>query len=184
MSVFQIIIFCSLSIIAVIASRKILLHFERHGFYRFFAWEFIIVLIVFNYKEWYSNVFSINQIFSWIFLLYSLFLVLSGLITLRKMGNVDETRNDRTLYKLEKTTELVSSGIYKYIRHPIYGSLIFLAWGVLLKQITLFLIIVALLSTIFLVITAKFDEKECTEYFGEEYKNYMLRTKLFVPFIL
>jgi protein-S-isoprenylcysteine O-methyltransferase Ste14 len=184
MSVIQIILFCVLSIVAVTFSRKILFHYNRHGFYRFFAWECIILLIVFNYKNWFQNILSINQIISWFFLLYSLYLIISGLATLKKMGKADESRDDSTLYKLEKTTVLVQTGIYKYIRHPIYGSLVFLTWGIFFKNVTIFLLLISIVATIFLIITAKFDERECLDYFGEKYKDYMSRTRLFVPFII
>jgi protein-S-isoprenylcysteine O-methyltransferase Ste14 len=41
----------------------------------------------------------------------------------------------------------------------------------------------AVLATIFLIYTAKADEEECVRFFGEEYQEYMKRTKRFIPFI-
>jgi len=35
-----------------------------------------------------------------------------------------------------------------------------------------------------LVATAKADEKECIQYFGDPYKQYMKRTKMLVPYVL
>ena len=43
--------------------------------------------------------------------------------------------------------------------------------------------IVALLSSGFLYLTALRDELECIEYFGDDYRRYMKRSKRFVPFI-
>jgi protein-S-isoprenylcysteine O-methyltransferase Ste14 len=34
---------------------------------------------------------------------------------------------------IEKTTILVTTGAYRYIRHPLYSSLLFLAWGIFFK---------------------------------------------------
>ena len=66
---------------------------------------------------------------------------------------------------------------------PLYASLLFLTWGICLKQITLLLFLISIISTLFLFLTAIFDEKECLKYFGEKYKTYMKRSKRFVPFI-
>ena len=84
---------------------------------------------------------------------------------------------------LEKTTILVEEGTYRYIRHPFYSSLLFLCWGVFLKSISIGGLVLAVLATIFLVFTGKFEEKEDIRYFGNEYKEYMKRTKMFIPFI-
>jgi protein-S-isoprenylcysteine O-methyltransferase Ste14 len=137
-----------------------------------------------NYTSWFDDPFSARQIFSWIFLFLSLYLVIAGVLLLRKSGKPLPDRNDRMLYQFEKTSELVEHGIFRYIRHPLYSSLIFLTWGILLKNINVQLLIVALISTLFLYITAIFDEKECIGYFGEKYKAYMKRSKRFIPFII
>jgi protein-S-isoprenylcysteine O-methyltransferase Ste14 len=78
----------------------------------------------------------------------------------------------------------VDMGIFKYIRHPLYSSLLFLTWGIFLKHTTLFMLVFALLSTAFLFATALIEEKENVAFFGEKYKEYMKRTKMFVPYIL
>jgi len=88
-----------------------------------------------------------------------------------------------TLFQFEKTTELIETGIFKYIRHPLYGSLVFLSWGVFFKNTTLPLFLVSVFSTLMLYITARFDEKECVQYFGDKYSEYMKRSKMFVPFL-
>ena len=36
---------------------------------------------------------------------------------------------------------------------------------------------------VMLYITAIFDEKECIVYFGDKYKEYMKRSKMFIPYI-
>ncbi|HOW30982.1 MAG TPA: isoprenylcysteine carboxylmethyltransferase family protein, partial [Bacteroidales bacterium] len=86
--------------------------------------------------------------------------------------------------EFEKTTELVETGLYQYVRHPLYGSLIFLTWGVLLKHPTTQLIVVASVTTLFYFLTARKDELECIAYFGEKYSAYMKRSKMFIPFVV
>jgi len=65
----------------------------------------------------------------------------------------------------------------------LYSSLIFLTWGIFFKNLTLELFIITLLSMVMLYITAIFDEKECIVYFGDKYKEYMKRSKMFIPYI-
>jgi protein-S-isoprenylcysteine O-methyltransferase Ste14 len=87
------------------------------------------------------------------------------------------------LLAFEKTTALVTSGIYHYIRHPLYSSLFLLAWGIFFKSPSLPGIILVAAATFFLAATAKADESECTHFFGPQYQEYMKRTKMFVPYI-
>jgi protein-S-isoprenylcysteine O-methyltransferase Ste14 len=88
------------------------------------------------------------------------------------------------LFGFEKTTALVDYGIYKYIRHPMYASLLFLTWGICFKNFTLPLLVVAFLSSVFLYLTALCDEKECVRFFGQPYADYMKRSKRFIPFVV
>ena len=180
----KLVIFGILSLPVIFISWRTLFNTHSHGFYRFFSWECIIWLFVSNYKSWFDDPFSARQILSWIFLFWSLFLVMAGVFLLRKSGKPVNDRNDQNLYQFEKTSELVEHGIFRYIRHPLYSSLIFLTWGILLKNITVQLLIIALLSTALLYITSLFDEKECIQFFGEKYKAYMKRSKRFIPFII
>ena len=124
-----------------------------------------------------------NQVFSWVFLSISVYLVISGVVQLKKSGKPAKGREDKQLYQFEKTSELTDQGIYKYIRHPLYSSLLFLTWGIFLKNTTLLLLCIALLSSVFLYLTAKADEKECIRFFGHKYAEYMKRSKMFVPFV-
>ena len=181
----EIIIFCVLSVPIIYFSWHVIFNLNSHGFYRFLGWECIALLFAINFKYWFTDVFSWNQILSWIFLVYTSYLVIAGVILLKNLGKADHiTRSDDSLYNFEKTTELVDTGLYKFIRHPLYGSLIFLTWGIYFKHITsIALLMISILATILFYVTAKFDEKECIQYFGEKYKNYMSRSKMFIPFI-
>ena len=109
-------------------SRHSLRDVQRHGFYRFFAWETILILFLLNLDHWFVNPFSLSQIISWSLLILSLVLIYQGVQLFRQKGEIDQDRVDPALVGIEKTTELVTSGIYQYIRHPFYSSLIFLGW--------------------------------------------------------
>lgn len=180
----RLIIFLILSIPVILISRRTIFDYKSHGFYRFFSWECIIWLIATNYKYWFRDPFSINQLFSWIFLIVSAYLVIIGVILMKKMGKPKNDRNEKSLYQFEKTTELIEQGIFKYIRHPLYSSLIFLTWGILLKSTSFELLVVSIISTLFLYLTAIFDEKECIHFFGDKYIEYMKRSKMFIPYLI
>ena len=172
------------SIVIFWMSRSSLRDVQSHGFYRFFAWELILILFVLNVNYWIVNPFSFTQIIAWSMLIISLVLIILGVRSFRKSGNIDLERDDPALIGIEKTTKLVTSGVYHYIRHPFYSSLLFLAWGILFKNITWVGIILAITITILLIITAKKEEIENIVFFGDKYQEYMQRTKLFIPYIL
>jgi len=180
----KLIAFGVLSLAAVIVSRRTLLDPKSHGFYRFLSWECLIWLFASNYTFWFDYPFSVKQLFSWTFLFVSVYLVIAGVLLLLKKGKPVKEREAKNLYQFEKTTVLVEQGIFKYIRHPLYSSLIFLTWAVFLKNPDTLLFFVALLSTVFLYLTAVLDEKECIQYFGNKYREYMKRSKRFIPFII
>ena len=177
------ILFLILSIPVIIISWRTIFNIKSHGFYRFFSWECIIWLFAANYTYWFDEPLSMSHIFSWILLIISGYLIIVGVILMKKKGKPEPDRNEETLYQFERTTELIDTGIFKYIRHPLYSSLLFLTWGIFLKNTSTELLIVSLLSTLFLYLTAIFDEKECIDYFGARYIEYMNRSKRFIPYI-
>ena len=157
---------------------------HSHGFYRFFAWESILALILLNVGRWFHDPFAIHQVISWLLLIASAFLVLHGVRLLRTVGKPDSRREqDVPLLWIEKTTALVTVGAFKYIRHPIYSSLLFLAWGVFFKNLSWPGGVLVLAATIFLTATAKVEEAENLRFFGVAYRDYMKQTKMFVPFL-
>ena len=164
-------------------SRKALRNPGRHGFYRYFAWEGILGLIVLNHEVWGKDPFSRHQLISWILLLLSIFLVASAVRLLKRHGQASTQREDGALYEFEKTTQLVTSGLFKYIRHPMYASLLALAWGAFFQDPSWIGSAIAVLASFFLLLTARADEQECLSYFGAPYADYMQRTRRFVPYL-
>ena len=77
-----------------------------------------------------------RQLASWALPLTSLLLAAHGFYLLRRVGKPDRSIEDATRLGIEKTTRLVRSGAYRYIRHPLYASLLALAWGAFLKAPT------------------------------------------------
>jgi protein-S-isoprenylcysteine O-methyltransferase Ste14 len=176
-------LFALLSIGLVYLSRSSLRAPLTHGFPRFIVWEAILALFLLNVPSWFRNPFSIHQIFSWLFLIISLVLIICGVWTLRVIGKPDSSRNGDALLGIEKTSTLVTAGIYHYIRHPFYSSLLFLAWGIFLKVLSWPGIILAIVISISLQFTAMIEEHEDIIFFGPAYRVYMKSAKKFIPFL-
>ena len=86
---------------------------------------------------------------------------------------------------LRKKSNLITSGIYSVIRHPIYsGTLIsVLGWIILFKSI-ISMIYFPILCLLYLVATI-LEEKGLIEEYGDEYLDYKKKvTKRLIPFIL
>lgn len=146
-----------------------------HGIFRFFAFESILVMVLINTRCWFHDPFSIRQIASWLFLLSSMVAAAHGFVLLNKVGKPEG--------QMEQTTRLIEVGAYRYIRHPLYLSLILGAVGVFLKNISWPVAALGLIAIASAYGTAKVEEGEMTARFGEEYKEYMQRSRMFVPFI-
>ena len=175
--------FVTLSGVVVYISRASLRVPGSHGFYRFFAWECILALFVLNVLVWFQSPSAWYQIISWILLVGSLVPLLFGVRTLTRRGQPTAQREgEPQLLAFEKTTALVTSGIYGYIRHPLYSSLLFLTWGIFFKDPNGLTGVLAVAATAFLYLTAKADEAECLRFFGLAYRDYMAKTRRFVPF--
>jgi protein-S-isoprenylcysteine O-methyltransferase Ste14 len=79
--------------------------------------------------------------------------------------------------------ELVTSGPYRLVRHPIYSGLLLAVLGTALVTNLLGLLIAALLTAYFYY-CASVEEKNLTATFPIAYPAYRSRTKMLVPFVL
>ena len=182
-AIFIWIIFVLGSAVLIYVSRQALRQPGSHGYYRFFAWEILLIMFLVNMQVWFLNPFSWHQLVSWVLLFLSIPLLLEGLRLLREIGKLDAARRDASLLGLEKTSRLVTIGLYRYIRHPLYTSLLCLDWGIFFKYPSWVGAGLALLCTFFLVATARSEEDEDIHFFGQEYVEYIKHSKMFIPFI-
>ncbi len=164
------------SLLIVVISWGSLWNPTSHGFYRFFAFEAILGLVVINGAAWFQRPLAPLQLLSWVCLLGSVSLAAQAFWFLVRMGKPSGY--------FENTTRLVTSGPYRSIRHPLYGSLLLLAWGAYLKDISIFSTVLAVLATAMLIATAKVEEKANRKKFGDAYEQYSRQTKMFLPRIL
>ena len=151
-------------------------HKRYHGIARFFAFESIFILFLMNYRSWFLDPFSPVHILSWLLLLFSIYPVTAGFILLKKVGKPDSN--------FENTSVLVQSGIYAYIRHPLYLSVLLLGTGIMLKDISPVQLLLGTINFIALIFTALMEENEMIMKFGDEYRTYMKNTKMFIPWLV
>lgn len=79
--------------------------------------------------------------------------------------------------------ELVTSGPYRFVRHPIYSGLLAGLLGTALATNLIGVIIVAILGGYFYY-SASVEEKNLIATFPAAYPAYRSRTKMLIPFVL
>ena len=154
-----------------------------HGFWRFWAWESILGLVLRQAPRWFQRPCSPHQLISWLLLLISPAPLILGIRSLQAAGRAPEQRQDAALLGFERTADLVTTDIYRYIRHPMYSSLLFLTWGAFWKRPGGDAAALAASATACLLATARVEEKENAAFFGDTYRAYEAHTKRFVPFL-
>ena len=179
----QLLVFVGLSIALTLVSWRSLGNPRSHGFYRYFAWEVMLVMLVLNAPFWFEDRAAVHQQISWVLLTSSLAVLFAGVYQMRRFGRADERRQDDELFAFERTSQLVTNGIFGYIRHPMYCSLLLLAWGIAWKQPTTLVMLLAVASSVLLWLAARVEERESLAYFGDAYRDYMARSRMFVPYL-
>lgn len=157
---------------------------RTHGFFRFFSFELLVALILLNLPVWFQHPLSARQLVSWGLGAASIGLAIEGFRLLRVVGRPSPTSSQGTNLDFENTTTLVTAGVYGYIRHPMYASLLALVWCAQLKNpLAISSIVLAVSASSFLIVTSVAEERENLMRFGGAYTAYMERTRRFVPFL-
>lgn len=152
------------------------IRFKRyHGIARFFAFESIFILVYLNAPVWFRDPLSPHQLASWLLLCFSVYPVVSGYLLLKNKGNPS--------VNFENTSRLVTSGIYRYIRHPLYLSVFLLGTGVMLKDTGTLQLVLGVVNMVAVYLTARIEEGEMISRFGDEYRDYMRHSRMFIPYI-
>jgi len=164
-------------------TRRSLAGFRSHGVYRLVAWVASVALVLWNLEGWFTDPLAAHQIVSWCLFLLCMFAVVWGVISLRR-GRAGASRGDPTLISIERTTELVETGAYRYVRHPIYSAFLFAAFGIFIKDVSWQAALLTAIVILCALLAAKTEERENLGYFGDAYRSYMTRTKMFIPWLL
>lgn len=79
--------------------------------------------------------------------------------------------------------ELVTSGPYRFIRHPIYSGVLLALLGTGIA-VTLYWFAAVVLIGCYFVYSATVEERGMAEQFPQEYAAYRSRTRMLIPFVL
>lgn len=102
------------------------------------------------------------------------------IIARRALGNNWTNAKD---YQLHKIPRLVTNGVYKHIRHPIYLGVNLMLTGAELLTHS-YLIVLLPFIYFWTYKQAKKEEQLLLTHLGKEYENYLSRTKMFLPYII
>lgn len=84
-------------------------------------------------------------------------------------------------HQIHRANGIVTSGIYKYIRHPQYTGFFLIMTGWLLHwETTLTLIMYPILVIMYYLLALK-EDKNLRAEFGDEYETYHQKTPMFLP---
>ena len=121
----------------------------------FFQWEFIpqkqiIIVNPFSY-------------FVGFFIIIIAFIIL--LVAIKDLG-----RNLSPFPRPINNSNLVTKGIYRFTRHPMYYSLIFISFGFFITKLSIYYLFLSI--SLGLIIKFKIDLEE--QYLKNKFKNYLL----------
>jgi len=86
--------------------------------------------------------------------------------------------------QIHREKELVTRGLYRYIRHPQYAGLLLFTFGWILHWPSVITIILwPILAGAYLWLAQR-EEKQAVAEFGNAYIEYTKRTKRFIPYII
>ena len=90
-------------------------------------------------------------------------------------------RQYSAVLEIQSDHQLITTGPYERIRHPMYTVLILFFFGLSLVSANLIVILFAVLLMLAFPFWVRIEEEKMIEVFGEEYLEYMKRTGRFFP---
>lgn len=85
----------------------------------------------------------------------------------------------RQLYEEEKQGKLVTAGLYRVVRHPLYTFSLLVLWFSPALSVNSF--VVNLAFTIYILVGTVFEERKLLREFGQEYADYKSATPMLIP---
>lgn len=92
-------------------------------------------------------------------------------------------RNWSGAVALKEDHELITAGLYQYIRHPIYTGMLLMILGTALSFATLGACMGFLIILMGVLLKLKQEEALLTKHFAQDYLSYKKRTRTLIPFI-
>jgi methanethiol S-methyltransferase len=75
--------------------------------------------------------------------------------------------------------QLITNGLYRYVRHPLYTCGLVFIWMIPIMSWNLLALMIGL--TVYIIIGAYFEERKLLTEFGKDYVEYRQRTPMLIP---
>ena len=84
---------------------------------------------------------------------------------------------------IKENHQLITHGIYRFVRHPIYlgNIIVFMGIAVYVSSLYGFLTLLGLIPVF--IVRIRMEERLLTEEFGDRYRTYKKNTRKLIPFI-
>lgn len=117
-----------------------------------------------------------------VIILGTLFIIIGAIV--RVFGFIE--LKDKCYWRIIPKNYFIESGIYKYIRHPMYSGsiIIFLGLCIIFGNNLFISFFMMTLLTSFLLDRIDREEQLMVINNGDKYIQYMNKTKMFIPFII
>ncbi len=114
-------------------------------------------------------------------------LLLGGLIWIWKAMQGYDLGEFTGLFQLKngrqpEHTSLNVSGLNRLVRHPLYFGTLLVVWGFFLVLPLDAVLVMAIISTIYLFVGSKLEERKLTQQFGDAYRSYQENVPMLLPF--
>jgi len=145
---------------------------------------FPLTLYIFTWLFGYNNVYTLGHLLSGLvgenlfaLIFHVVILPASNIIML--IGILLIILGWRKIFKAQG--ELVTTGIYRHVRHPQYLGILLLTLGMNIQWLTIPTFLLWPLLVILYYRLAKKEAEEMEERFGEEYRKYEQKVPMFIP---
>ncbi len=129
--------------------------------------QFIIIILHFLQWEFIPQK-QIIQVSPFSYLMGILIIIIAFIIML--VAIKDLGRNLSPFPRPIKNSNLVTTGIYRFTRHPMYYSLIFISLGLFITNLSIYYLFLSI--SLSLIIKLKISLEE--QYLNNKFKNYLL----------
>ncbi len=85
------------------------------------------------------------------------------------------------LGKEKPNEKLRVNGLNKHVRHPLYSGIFLLVWGIYIGMLNWNFLIIAVVTSAYIYIGTRLEERKLIEQFGTDYEGYMKRVPMFFP---
>ncbi len=140
---------------------------------------FLLAFLSMNFWDWLYFIINPSSVYLPMFVLGLVIIAMGALIAQRasKVISVSEVADMRS----DRSPELIKSGIYARIRHPLYLATVFVFLGLLLLYPFTSVIVFSLSMIIYTLVGAYLEERKLLAYYGSSYQEYKKEAGFIVP---